>query len=83
MDRLFMDNTWVRINNETDNNGDASAPIHARNVRSSGGSIIGRIVRLSLTKYRLEMYSKGEFKDMGVYTSVESAFRGLSALLVD
>lgn len=83
MDRLFTDSEWVRIDDELDSNGAAGVPVYSRNIRSSGGMIVGRVVRIHLSKYRLEMYVKGIFKDMGTYASFETAIRSLDALMPD
>lgn len=61
---MMLDQSWVRINEVIDQDGKPQIPLLARNMRSNGGMIIGRIVRETKT-FEAQSFRKGEFKSEG------------------
>lgn len=73
MNDLFIDHEWVRLDEEMNSNGERNAPRFARNVRSSGGSILGRVIRAP-AGFAIERWSAGEFKHNGTYPTFDEAW---------
>lgn len=57
---MQFDGDWIRINENFDVSGDRQTPQFARNLRSPGGMIIGRIMREG-TEFMPQVYRGGEF----------------------
>lgn len=63
---MYIDDQWMRINPETDSNGDRLRPLMARMVRTDSGMVIGRIVldTKPLAEFVLQLYRHGEFVEV-------------------
>lgn len=60
---MHLDNEWVRINEDTNLDGERLPAQFARNMRSDGGMVIGRIVREN-SSFLAQAYRRGEFSDI-------------------
>ena len=78
--RLLLDASWVRITNETDTDNEPIRPIYARNVRSHGGMIVGRISRARPeATFNAEVYRGGQFVLLGTYPTLDEARHAIEA----
>jgi hypothetical protein len=75
---LVVDDQWVSIVNEQDDEGEPQPSRFARMVRTQGGMVIGRIIRTA-GRFIAERWKYGKFIDIGEYGTIEEAYRALEA----
>jgi hypothetical protein len=64
---MRIDDQWIRINPEEDSNGEKLRGQFARNIRTDGGMVIGRVIKGEEGKLTLQRYRHGEFVETGTY----------------
>lgn len=75
---LIVDDQWLRVNDESDENGDPLVAKFGRMVRTQGGMVIGRIV-MGTGRFAAHRWKYGKFIELGDYGSIEEAYQALEA----
>lgn len=84
MTTLTLDEQWLRIDNEMDTNGNRTTPVYARNARSRGGMIVGRLVchMDGSRSFDAQSWRGGKFDSVGKFETREEACKALENVSV-
>jgi hypothetical protein len=74
---LTFDPEWLRINDETDTDGERIVPLFARMVRAQGGMVVGRVVKSNTEMFIAQKWRLGRFTDIGESSTFDDAFKTL------
>ena len=67
-----LDSEWQRINEDTNLDGDRQQPQFARNFRSDGGMVIGRVLRTN-NRFYAQVFRHGQFEGVNDFATFDEA----------
>lgn len=73
MPDLRVDGDWQKITHETDNDGDLVRPQYARHVRTEGGMVVGRIIKVD-DLFMAQKYKFGDFVTLDKFNLFDAAY---------
>lgn len=77
-DVVFLDDDWTRINDEFTSDGVPKNPRMARQVRTQGGMIVGRIVMEGKQGFTVEVFKLGQFQPVGSHSNFDTAWKAMN-----